>query len=75
MVENLITTKYRNGDLIPNIIDGTFGNQIAGAYCNYNNDTNNATTYGRLYNWDAVNDNRNIAPTGWHVPTDSEWTR
>ena len=75
MVENLKTTRYRNGDAIPNVTDGTaWGNLTTGAYCNYNNDANNATTYGRLYNWYTVSDNRNIAPTGWHVPTDAEFT-
>lgn len=75
MVENLKTTKYRNGDPIPNITDGTeWGNLSTGAYCDYENTPGNSTTYGRLYNWYAVNDNRNIAPAGWHVPTDAEWT-
>jgi len=78
MKENLKVTHYRNGDTIPNVTDGTaWGNLIIGeigAYCNYNNDANNSTTYGRLYNWYAVYDNRNIAPTGWHVPTYTEWT-
>ena len=75
MVENLKTTKYRNGDLISNVTDGTAWNNLTtGAYCNYNNDVNNTVTYGRLYNWYAVNDSRNIAPAGWHIPTDAEWT-
>jgi uncharacterized protein (TIGR02145 family) len=75
LVENLKTTKYRNGDPIPDITDNTtWSNLTTGAYCNYNNDVNNAMTYGRLYNWAAVNDGRNIAPTGWHIPSDAEWT-
>jgi uncharacterized protein (TIGR02145 family) len=75
MVENLKITKYRNGDAIPNVTDSTAWYHLTtGAYCNYNNDINNATTYGRLYNWYTVNDSRKIAPTGWHVPTDAEWT-
>ena len=45
-----------------------------GAYCNYDNDENNIITYGRLYNWYAVNDKRGLAPKGWHIPTDEEWT-
>src|SRR5665647_3709784 len=74
MVENLKTTKYRNGDPIPNVTDNiAWGALTTGAYCNYNNDTNNSITYGRLYNWYAAN-NRNIAPSGWHVPTVAEWT-
>lgn len=76
MVENLKTTKYRNGDPIQNITDSTQWNKylITGAYCNYKNDISYANTYGRLYNWYAVSDSRNIAPTGWHIPTDAEWT-
>lgn len=72
--ENLKVTHYRNGDPIPNITDNTeWNNLTTGAYCNYDNNANNATTYGRLYNWYAVNDSRNIAPEGWHVPSDAEW--
>ena len=75
MAENLNTTRYRNGDDIRKVKeDGYWSNLTTGAYCNYDNDPNISTTYGRLYNWYAVNDNRNIAPTGWHVPTDAEWT-
>jgi uncharacterized protein (TIGR02145 family) len=44
-----------------------------GAYCTYENNSNNAATYGQLYNWFAVNDSRNIAPEGWHVSSDEEW--
>jgi uncharacterized protein (TIGR02145 family) len=75
MAENLKVTRYRNGDPIPNVTDKTsWKNLETGAYCNYDNDANNSITYGRLYNWFAVNDNRNICPVGWHVPTDSEWS-
>jgi uncharacterized protein (TIGR02145 family) len=74
MVENLKVTKYRNGDPIPNVTGNKSWNELTtDAYCNYDNDTTNVTTYGRLYNWYAVNDNRKIAPTGWHVPADEEW--
>jgi uncharacterized protein (TIGR02145 family) len=74
MARNLKVMHYRNGDSIANIIaDTAWSNLITGAYCNYNNDTAYATTYGRMYNWYAVKDNRNIAPAGWHVPTDAEW--
>ena len=74
LVENLKTTKYSNGDPIPNITDDTEWNLLkTGAYCNYNNNSNNSTNYGRLYNWYIVHDSRNIAPLGWHVPTDAEW--
>jgi uncharacterized protein (TIGR02145 family) len=75
MVENLKTTKYRNGDPLPNITDSMIWNHYTiGAYCNYNNDANNSITYGRLYNWYAVNDTRNLAPVGYHVPSKAEWT-
>ncbi len=74
MAENLKVTHYRNGDAITNVTDATeWSNLSTGAYCNYDNDANNTATYGRLYNWYAVNDSRNIAPEGWHVPTDEEW--
>jgi uncharacterized protein (TIGR02145 family) len=75
MVENFKVTHYRNGDAIPNVTDdNAWSGLTTGAYCNYNNDVNNSTTYGRLYNWYTVSDSRNIAPSGWHVPTDTEWT-
>ena len=75
LVENLKVTHYSNGNLIPNVTDdASWGNLTTGAYCDYNNDPVNNTAYGRLYNWYAVADNRNIAPIGWHVPTDAEWT-
>jgi uncharacterized protein (TIGR02145 family) len=74
MVENLKVTKYRNGDPIPNVTDNNSWNELTtDAYCNYDNNATNVSTYGRLYNWYAVNDNRKIAPTGWHVPSDEEW--
>ena len=76
MAENLKTSKYRNGDPIPNVTDdATWIALTTGAYCWYNNDAANyKPTYGALYNWYAVADNRNIAPLGWHVATDAEWT-
>jgi len=74
MAENLKVTHYRNGDPIPNITDKTeWQNLSSGAYCSYNNDANYVATYGRLYNWYAVDDGRDIAPAGWHIPTDEEW--
>jgi uncharacterized protein (TIGR02145 family) len=73
MAENLQTTKYRNGDPISNIVCKTdWKNKTTGAYCNFDNTVN--TVYGKLYNWYAVSDSRNIAPQGWHVPTDIEWS-
>ena len=74
MAENLKVTHYRNGEVIPNVTDNnTWSNFATGACCSYDNDDNNVETYGRLYNWHAVNDSRGIAPEGWHVPSDEEW--
>lgn len=74
MVENLKTTKYRNGDPITNLTDKTaWQRTFTGAYCWYNNDIKNKVTYGALYNWYAVDDGRNIAPYGWHVPSADDW--
>jgi len=73
MAENLKVTHYRNGDEIPNKTDDEEWDKPTGAWCYYNNDTTNVKIYGRLYNWFAVCDSRNIAPEGWHVPTDDEW--
>jgi uncharacterized protein (TIGR02145 family) len=74
-VENLKVTRYRNGDAVPNITDDSQWESLTtGAYCNYVNNPNNAAVYGRLYNFYAVIDSRNIAPQGWHIPTDAEWT-
>ena len=75
MAENLKTTKYCNGDLIPNVTDNTqWNNLVSGAWNYYNNDSQYNTIYGKLYNWYTVNDSRNICPCNWHVPTDGEWT-
>ena len=74
MAENLKVTHYRNGDPIQKITDNTEWTTLTtGAYCNYGNDDSLADTCGSLYNWYAVSDNRNIAPEGWHVPSDDEW--
>jgi uncharacterized protein (TIGR02145 family) len=75
MIENLKATRYQNGDLIQHINSSNlWGMQTKGAWCNYENDTDKGITFGRLYNWYAVNDERKIAPEGWHIPTDAEWT-
>ena len=73
-VENLKVKHYRNGDSIPNVtVDMQWEYLITGAYSIYDNDSNNLATYGRLYNWYAVNDSRGLAPAGWHIPTKTEW--
>ena len=75
MVENLKVIHYRNGDPITNITDNQqWFNLSTPAYCDYENTPGNSMIYGRIYNFFAVADNRNIAPEGWHVPTDAEWT-
>ncbi len=69
MAENLKVTHYRDGTPIPLITESNdWNNTSAGAYCVYGD----ADTYGNLYNWYAVNNGRNIAPEGWHIPTDEE---
>jgi uncharacterized protein (TIGR02145 family) len=75
LVENLKVTHFRNGDPIPWIPDNPeWEGLTTSAYCDYDNTAANFTVYGRLYNWFAIDDARNIAPEGWHVSTDAEWT-
>ena len=76
MAENLRTIHYRNGEELHNVTDNAeWINQFTSAYCNYNNTNNEDTiaTYGRLYNWFAVADSRNIAPRGWRIPNIVDW--
>jgi uncharacterized protein (TIGR02145 family) len=77
MAENLNVKHYRNGDPIPQITKVTgpkkWHKLKTGAWCNYNIDFKNESIHGKLYNWYAVNDQRGIAPEGWHVPSDEEW--
>jgi uncharacterized protein (TIGR02145 family) len=76
MKKNLELTTYRNGDIIPEVKDPIkWAALTTGAWCYYNNDPENGKTYGKLYNWYAVNDPRGLAPKGYHVPTDAEWTK
>jgi len=73
--KNLDVTTYRNGDVIPQVQDAsTWSNLTTGAWCYYQNNTANGTIYGKLYNWYAVNDPRGLAPNGYHIPSDAEWT-
>jgi uncharacterized protein (TIGR02145 family) len=77
MAENLKTTKFRNGDLIGTTTPATLNisSESAPKYqWAYDGNESNVTTYGRLYTWYAITDIRNVCPTGWHIPTDSEWT-
>ena len=81
---NLDVTTYRDGTPIPQVTDPSqWANLTTGAWCYYNNDPANGAVYGKLYNWYAVagihdNDpntpNKVLAPTGWHIPTDAEWS-
>jgi uncharacterized protein (TIGR02145 family) len=76
MAENLKTTRYRNGDAIgttsPATLDISSENTPKYQWA-YAGDESNVAIYGRLYTWYAATDSRNIAPIGWHVPTDAEW--
>ena len=81
---NLDVTTYRDGTPIPQVTDPiAWANLTTGAWCYYDNSSTDGATYGKLYNWYAVagihdNDpntpNKVLAPTGWHVPSDAEWT-
>ena len=75
MAENLKTTKYDSGDPILEVTDNTqWSTLTTGAWSYYNNDEKYNNRYGKLYNWYAADDTRNVCPAGWHVPSDEEWT-
>ena len=75
MAENLNTSIYRNGNVIDNVTDDVqWSGLTTGACVSYNNDSQYDCPYGKLYNWYAVVDPRHVCPTGWHEPTDGEWT-
>lgn len=69
MAENLAVTTYRNGVAITSLIDDLVWNDTIAGYCTYNGG------YGKLYNGYAVVDTNNIAPAGWHIPTDTDWKK
>jgi uncharacterized protein (TIGR02145 family) len=78
-LKNLDVATYRNGDVILQVKNRNdwvvAGGLKIGAWCYYENDSSYyGTTYGKLYNWYAVNDPRGLAPNGYHIPTDAEWT-
>lgn len=76
MAENLKVTHYRNGQVIPTGHDNNaWGSLNSGAYSNCFGDESGESVLGYLYNWFAVSDSRNLAPDGWHIPTDDEWTQ
>lgn len=75
MAENLSVEHYRNGDVIPHVQDSAdWVNLTTGAWCYYVKKSENIKTYGKLYNWYAVNDSRGLAPEGWHIPNNIEWS-
>jgi len=77
--KNLDVSTFRNGDAIPCAESDSeweaAGNRGQPAWCYYDNDPVKGKTYGKLYNWFAVNDKRGLAPAGWHVPSDGEWKK
>jgi uncharacterized protein (TIGR02145 family) len=86
--KNLNVSKYSDGTPIPQVTDpAQWGTLTTGAWCYYDNATANGTTYGKLYNWYAVvgiydaasasnpSLRKKLAPTGWHIPADIEWTQ
>jgi uncharacterized protein (TIGR02145 family) len=76
---NLNAGTFRNGDSIPEAITNqdwvTAGESGKPAWCYYNNDPANGPKYGKLYNWYAVNDPRGLAPAGWIIPGDADWSK
>ncbi len=78
MSVNLNTNRFQNGDLIPEVRSEQewkkAGENKQPAWCYYDNDSFNGGKYGKLYNWYAVADSRNLCPAGWHAPSDAEWT-
>jgi uncharacterized protein (TIGR02145 family) len=77
MAENLKVSRYNDGTSIPYVMHHVHWQNGAEAWVYYNNDSTNNDKFGKLYNWYAVssttNGNKNVCPTGWHVPTDNEW--
>ena len=78
MTKNLSVDKFRNGDPIPQAKSEeewkvAIENKQP-AWCYYDNNPANGVKWGKLYNWYAVHDSRGLAPKGYHIPTDSEWT-
>lgn len=76
MAENLKATSFRNGAAILQVTSdaswGAVGSTTSGSCVFQNNANSFLCPYGRLYNWFAVADSRNLCPSGWHVPTQSE---
>ncbi len=79
MGQNLAVSTFRNGDTIPQAKSSeewlTAGKTKSPAWCYHGNNPKNDDKYGKLYNWYAVQDQRGLCPTGWHVPTGEEWRK
>jgi uncharacterized protein (TIGR02145 family) len=74
MAENLNTSIYRNGDAIATSLnDAGWQSTMIGAWTHYNSEASYTCPHGKLYNWYACVDTRQLCPSGWHVPTDGEW--
>ena len=74
MAENLRTEKFSNGELITHVVeDDEWSSLTEAAWCNFRNNDFNEPTHGKLYNWFAVNDERNICPNGWSIPSRDDW--
>ena len=75
---SLDVTHFRNGDEIPQAkTEEEWANAATAgkpAWCFYDNNPENGKIYGKLYNWYAINDKRGLAPEGWHVPANADWT-
>lgn len=73
MAENLRVSHFKNGDLIKNVQANSAWNQSdSAAYCTYSNSNTYDKIYGKLYNWHCINDERGLAPKGWHIPSETE---
>jgi len=75
MAENLNTSKFRNGDPVPEAKKDEEWVVKKAAWCYYDNDPKNGVKYGKLYNWFALMDPRGLAPEGWHMPSNEEWQK
>lgn len=73
--ENLKTTHFQNGEVIPNVSGAYEWSALtSSACCYYKNEISNSLVYGNLYNFFAAEDSRNVCPSAWHVPSRDEWT-
>ena len=79
MLQNLKTSRFRNGQLIGELQDSAswrsiYDNNLStSSWCYYGENASMNNTYGKLYNWLAASDSRGLCPSGWHVPTNSDW--